>query len=54
MMHVLFLMLWFKGTSDLEVTLPSENAQTFFIYFCLFYLQIPRCTLIQFCRSGFD
>lgn len=25
MMHTLFLVLWFKGRSDLEITLPSEN-----------------------------
>lgn len=33
MMHMLFRMLYFKGMSNLEVTLPSENAQTFLFIF---------------------
>lgn len=44
MMHILFLMLWFKDMGDLEITLPSENGQTV-INLYHFSFQEPRCTL---------
>lgn len=46
MMRMLFLMPWFKGVSDLEITLPSENGQAnIIIYLYHFSFQEPGCTL---------